>query len=218
MCSPTMPYLHAGRCLRRFSHPGWKAIGIAWLIALPLLIPLLVAPWLVVDDALSPADAIVVLGGEGRPPNRTIQALALYRRGIAPVIVFAGGAPPGRPPEASSAYRSLREALARGLSPSATMVVDGAQSTHDEALLLRDLAVRQGWTSLVIVTDPYHTRRSAQTFRTVIPETRITVSAAPFLFTCADQLRCVVFTWRYALGELVKLVYYGAVYGVGTEN
>ncbi|NWG21331.1 MAG: YdcF family protein [Chloroflexi bacterium] len=209
-----MSHPHDKHHFRLLRHPGWKVIGPGYLIVLPILIPLLAAPWLVVNDTLTPADAIVVLGGEGHPPNRTIQALALYRRGIAPVIVFAGGAPPGRPAEASSAYRSLQEALARGLSPSAALVVDNAQSTYDEAVLLHDLAARQGWTSLVVVTDPYHTRRSAQTFHTVIPEMRITVSAAPFLFTCADQFRCAVFTWRYASGELVKLVYYRTVYGV----
>ena len=44
---------------------------------------------------------------------------------------------------------------------------------------MRDLAQREGWQSLIIVTSPSHTRRSRAIFRTVFTGTGITVSIRP---------------------------------------
>jgi uncharacterized SAM-binding protein YcdF (DUF218 family) len=73
------------------------SLGVLVVIA-GMILPLLAAPWLVVNDAGGTADAIVVLGGEGYPPNRTIHALNLYNQRRAPVVVFTGGALPGQSP------------------------------------------------------------------------------------------------------------------------
>lgn len=181
-----------------------------------IVLPFLAVPWLIVDDATHAADAIVVLGGEAYPPNRTIHALTLYNEHRAAVIVFAGGALPGRSPETSSARVSLRHALVRGLPPDVALLADGAQSTYDEAMLVRDLVLTNGWRSLLIVTDPYHTRRAVHTFRALIPEARVTVSAAPFLDSCADVWRCRARVWRYATSELVKIGFYRLRYGVSS--
>jgi uncharacterized SAM-binding protein YcdF (DUF218 family) len=187
--------------------------GVLVLIA-SLILPLLVAPWLIVDDAGETADAIVVLGGEAYPPNRTIHALNLYKQQRAPVVVFTGGALPGQPPEISSARVALRYALARGLPAEVALVVDTAQSTYDEATLVRDLAAHHGWRSLIIVTDPYHTRRAVRTFRAIIPDVQVTASVAPFLDTFADPLSRGVRVWRYATAELIKTVFYRLHYGI----
>jgi uncharacterized SAM-binding protein YcdF (DUF218 family) len=187
--------------------------GVLVLIA-SLILPLLVAPWLIVDDAGETADAIVVLGGEAYPPNRTIHALNLYKQQRAPVVVFTGGALPGQPPEISSARVALRYALARGLPAEVALVVDTAQSTYDEATLVRDLAAHHGWRSLIIVTDPYHTRRAVRTFRSIIPDVQVTASVAPFLDTFADPLSRGVRVWRYATAELIKMSFYRLHYGI----
>lgn len=191
-----------------------RAVVMFSLLSAAIAIPLFAAPWLIVDDAADAADAIIVLGGEAYPPNRTIHALELYRQRRAPVVVFTGGAPPGRPPETSSAQTALRAALARGLPPDAALLADGAQSTYDEAALVRDLVAARGWRSLIIVTDRYHTRRAIHTFRALIPEAHVTASAAPFLAPCADPWRCVARTWRYAASELAKMGFYRLYYGV----
>jgi len=187
--------------------------GVLVLIA-GMILPLLVAPWLIVDDAGETADAIVVLGGEAYPPNRTIHALNLYKQQRAPVVVFTGGALPGQPPEISSARVALRYALARGLPAEVALVVDTAQSTYDEATLVRDLAAHHGWRSLIIVTDPYHTRRAVRTFRAIIPDVQGTASVAPFLDTFADPLSRGVRVWRYATAELIKMSFYRLHYGI----
>src|SRR5205814_10435583 len=82
-------------------------------VALVALVFLLLAPftpvveWLAVRFAvparIERADAIVVLGGGRQGEHqlsdpslrRTIAGIRLYRRGLAPVLVFSGGGPPG---------------------------------------------------------------------------------------------------------------------------
>lgn len=191
-----------------------QAVIVFSLLSAAIAIPLFAAPWLIIDDAADAADAIIVLGGEAYPPNRTIHALKLYRQRRALVVVFTGGAPPGRPPETSSARTALRAALTRGLPPDATLLADGAQSTYDEAALVRDLVASHEWRSLIIVTDPYHTRRALRTFRALIPEAHVTASAAPLLAPCADRWQCDARRWRYAASELVKMGFYRLFYGV----
>ncbi len=194
---------------------SWSGMGFGVLVLIAgMILPLLVAPWLIVDDAGETADAIVVLGGEAYPPNRTIHALNLYKQRRAPVVVFTGGALPGQPPEISSARVALRYALARGLPAEVALVVDTAQSTYDEATLVRELAAHHGWRSLIIVTDPYHTRRAVRTFRAIIPDVQVTASVAPFLDTFADPLSRGVRVWRYAAAELIKTVFYRLHYGI----
>ncbi|ABU57439.1 YdcF family protein [Roseiflexus castenholzii] len=207
-------YLSSGRRLPTRRIPGYETLVALILVLAIITIPFLAAPWLIVDDAVDTADAIIVLGGEAYPPNRTIHALALYHQHRAPVVVFTGGAPPGRPPETSSAQVARRLALARGLPPDVALLADGAQSTYDEAVLVRELVAAHGWRSLMIVTDPYHTRRAVRTFRTLIPNAHVTASAAPFLSPCADPWRCGARIWRYAASELVKMGFYRLYYGV----
>lgn len=198
--------------VRTVSWPG-MGFGVLVLIA-GMILPLLVAPWLIVDDAGETADAIVVLGGEAYPPNRTIHALNLYKQRRAPVVVFTGGALPGQPPELSSARVALRYALARGLPAEVALVVDTAQSTYDEAILVRDLAAHHGWRSLIIVTDSYHTRRAVRTFRAIIPDVQVTASVAPFLDAFTNPLSRGVRVWRYAAAELIKMAFYRLHYGI----
>jgi uncharacterized SAM-binding protein YcdF (DUF218 family) len=207
-------HLLSGHRLSARRVPGYEMLIALILVIAVVALPFLAAPWLIIDDATDTADAIIVLGGEAYPPNRTIHALKLYNQRRAPVVVFAGGALPGRSPETSSAQVARRYALARGLPPNIALLADGAQSTYDEAVLVRELVVAHGWRSLMIVTDPYHTRRAVRTFRALIPEAHIAASAAPLLAPCTDRWRCGARIWRYAASELVKMGFYRLYYGV----
>lgn len=72
-------------CLLRF---------IAHLLGLALVVVALMlgaGRFLVSQDHLSPADAIVVLGGEDHGFPRTRHAMYLFQAGYAPTVVFSGG-------------------------------------------------------------------------------------------------------------------------------
>ena len=131
-------------------------------------------------DTFSQADAIVVLGGDGGDFFRVQQGVDLFNEGCAPVVVFSGGISLKDAGLAcSSAQLSLEAAEQLSLPTGAAIIASGSQSTYDEAVNLRRLAQQHHWHSLIIVTDLFHTRRAARTFRTLLPDTTIYLSAAP---------------------------------------
>ena len=132
---------------------------------------------LVVEDALAPADAIVVLGAplarDGRLSpileERVAAAAALYHSGAGRLVVATGGVTEGAP-------RAEADAIAEALSAAGipdVLVEREARSTAENALftarLLRPLGARTVW----LVTQPFHGRRAALLFRRAGLEPRV---------------------------------------------
>lgn len=118
--------------------------------------------WVARADEQPRSDAIVVLGAsqfDGRPStvfrSRLLHAKALYDRGVAPRVVTVGGGAPGdRYTEAASGARFLSE---RGVK---TVAIGEGRNTL-ESLQALDVAFHaNGWTTAVLVTDPWHSLRS----------------------------------------------------------
>jgi uncharacterized SAM-binding protein YcdF (DUF218 family)/glycosyltransferase involved in cell wall biosynthesis len=139
-----------------------------WVIASPLLVT---AP-------PEPADAIVVLGGgvgesgvvaSGSYEERVRRAVDLYQDKLARTIVF------------SSAYSYLfneaevMKALAtnQGIPASDILVETRAGSTRDNVLRVRDIAEREGWRRVLLVSSPYHMRRAVLTWEKLAPNVAV---------------------------------------------
>ena len=60
-----------------------------------------------------------------------------------------------------------------GLPAGVAIIADSAQSTYDEAVNLGCLAEQHRLHSLVVVTDSFHARRAARTFRTLLLDTTL---------------------------------------------
>ena len=121
------------------------------------------------------SDAIVVLDGN---VDRVQPAIELLDEEYAPQVVLSGGMVHHDGLTCSTAQLSLAAARELDLPPAVSIVADGAQSTYDEAVNLRQLAREHGWHSLIVVTDPLHPRRAGLTFRTLLPDVTIHLSAA----------------------------------------
>jgi len=201
----------------RVNRKGCLLTGIALLLAALLALgvfTITVGHFLTAVDAISQADAIVILGGDGGDFFRVQQGVALFNEGYAPVVVFSGGTLKDAGLACSSAQLSLEAAQQLGLPADVTIIASGAQSTYDEAVNIRRLAQQHGWHSLIIVTDLFHTRRAARTFRTLLPDTAIYLSAAP------DPNYDARRWWQNEEGlvavfnEVLKLAFYWAKYGI----
>jgi uncharacterized SAM-binding protein YcdF (DUF218 family) len=132
------------------------------------------ARFLIVEDAPVRADAIFVLAGS--VPDRTLEAVALYREGYAPRIVLSRA--PESPvfrlleemgvafPSASQLARSIAEQL--GVPPTDIVEVGGtAPSTFTESGDLLRYAAEQRYHTILLVTSKTHTRRASLIFRHV---------------------------------------------------
>jgi uncharacterized SAM-binding protein YcdF (DUF218 family) len=120
-------------------------------------------------QVLEPASAIVTLGAglslsrvlSARSLRRTVHAVALYRRGLAPLLVLLGPSQGKGPDEAG-----LRAEVARELGvPHEAILADGkGRTTGEEALRVKALLAPRGVKKILLVTGLEHMPRARQFF------------------------------------------------------
>jgi uncharacterized SAM-binding protein YcdF (DUF218 family) len=134
-----------------------------------------VGEWLMVEDPLEPATAVVVLSG--RTPFRAMEAASIYRQGLAPEVWLTKEVV--RPEEQAlgrlgvavvreEAYN--REALERlGVKPEAIRVLGaGVWNTVDEVRLIAGELGHAAGDRVIIVTSKAHSRRVRATWSAIV--------------------------------------------------
>lgn len=120
------------------------------------------------DDAArgGHADAIVVLGAAqyaGRPSPvlkaRLDHAVALWRRGVAPILVLTGGV--GTGDTMSEAAASRRYVRRLGVPDSALVLEHEGRTTRESLRNAAELLLAKGWRRVMLVSDPMHMLRVA---------------------------------------------------------
>lgn len=141
-----------------------------------------------VDDAAGPntrpAQAIIVLGAaqyNGVPSpvlkGRLDHALALYERGLAPVIVVTGGRQPGdRYTEATSGYDYLR---AHGVPDAAIRKEVHGRTTWESLRAASTFLHAEGIDDVILVSDGYHSKRALGIAGEVGLDARVSPSGTP---------------------------------------
>lgn len=122
------------------------------------------------SQPLRPADVIVVLGhpanadGSPSPAMQEQVALAatLYCAGLAPALLFTGGAVHNEHVEAQ-VMAGL--AVQEGVPAAAIATETQSRDTVENARYCRQIMQARGWRSAIVVTTPYHARRASRIFR-----------------------------------------------------
>ena len=133
--------------------PGRRLLGLGLVVVVVLGGLWGIAAGVLVQaatDTAHPADALVVFaGGRG---ERLSKALVLLQQQVAPVLVISNGRN-ARWPAANQLWASRQrfEVVCPRPAP---------DTTRGEARMVRDLAARRGWRSVVVVTSTYHARRA----------------------------------------------------------
>ena len=156
----------------------WIGGGILALLCIVVgytpLVTKLAEPLIRRDSIPARVNAIVVLsmgftpdgmmGGETL--DRFLSGLSLARRGVAPVMLVSRERRRfGDISVSDSADLQRMAALAGDGIPIA--FVDSVFTTRTEALRMKAIALRNGWTTVAVVTSPMHTRRACATFEAV---------------------------------------------------
>ncbi len=121
--------------------------------------------WTARQDDRRTSDVIVVLGAaqfDGRPSSvftaRLVHARNLWRDDVAPRIVTVGGNQAGdRYTEASSGKKWLAE---NGVPDSRITAVETGGDTLSSLEAVKKQMQQDGWSTAVIVTDPWHALRT----------------------------------------------------------
>ena len=103
------------------------------------------------------ADLLIVLGGDDG--SRVIRGAQLFQSGIAPRILLTGIE--FAPVESQRYYLNWRAVLLfdAGVAKNALLFDAVSANSRDEAVNTLNLMRRNGWRSVVVVTDPPHMRR-----------------------------------------------------------
>lgn len=158
------------RTRRRLS---WRARAIAGTIAAIVL----VFVWAILARALAPLsntsltrfDTIIVLGNpadrDGNPTPielaRVTEAVHEYERGVAPRLIFTGGAAANRFVEAQVMAHA---AEAQGIPASAVVIEPQAHDTIQNACYSVRIMKQHGWHSAEVISNAWHLKRSAIIF------------------------------------------------------
>ncbi|WP_324276918.1 YdcF family protein [Blastococcus brunescens] len=165
--------------------------------------------WNARQDARPASDAIVVLGSaqyNGVPSSifeaRLEHAIALYEEGVAPVIVTVGGRAEG---DEFTEAEAGREYLANGgVSRDALLAVEEGVDTLESMRVVATAFGEHGWTSAVVVTDPWHAMRAER----MAEDQGIDAESSPTRQGPAVQTRGTQF--RYILRETAAYLLYRA--------
>jgi len=138
--------------------------------------------WLVKESVPSHADALVLLMGNFT--DRVLQTADLYGSGLANRVIIAE--------ESMGGYKGLTDRgvkiishtsqavsslVALGVPADSITILPGdARSTLDEAVIVRDyIGTNPGLDTLILVSSPYHLRRSSVIFGKAFKEAGLTV-------------------------------------------
>jgi uncharacterized SAM-binding protein YcdF (DUF218 family) len=160
----------------------------AALILIALLViaytPLIVSPArnLIRRDALpTSANAVVVLSAgvtadgflHQQGLDRLLKGLQLVRAGVSPVLVVTREQREVHDRKVTAVRDQDSLAALAGVTNVVATPLEA--STHDEAIAVALIAKKSGWTRIVLVTSPFHSRRACATFE----KAGLAVSCAP---------------------------------------
>ncbi len=193
-------------------HDSRQRRRLGWLLASALVCG--IVGWAVLARALAPLsntsrtrfDAIVVLGtksdSDGNPTPRQLarvnEGVAEYERGVAPHLIFSGGAVGNQFVEADGMARA---AEAEGIPASAILEDTESRDTIHNACDVARLMRARNWRSAEVISSASHLPRAALVFRRLPLDWRM--HAAPSMEPANPADRALA-----ASIETLKTVYY----------
>jgi uncharacterized SAM-binding protein YcdF (DUF218 family) len=118
------------------------------------------------NTSASRFDALIVLGYPANPDGtpspeqreRTLEAVREYRRGVAPHLIFSGGAPHNQYTEA---HVMAALARAQGVPPADLFEEPQAQNTIQNIFYSAEILHAHGWRTAEVVSSPSHLPRAS---------------------------------------------------------
>lgn len=149
------------------------------------------------------ADAIIAISG-GDTQARTAEAVRLYKAGWADRLIFSGAAFDTDSPSNARAMR--RQAIASGVPVRDISIEELARDTEENATRTRQLAEREGWRRIILVTSGYHQRRASVEFKRVFESTVVVSHPVPSDRQWSQTWWATPVGWYLAVSELIKTI------------
>lgn len=206
--------------MKKFSRAVQVSISLLLLLAAWIFTAPFLAERLVIEKPLERADVILVLAGSSAYLERTNRAAEIYKQGIAPVTILTDDGENGgwsrteqrNPPFVELARKNL---INQGVPiENIEVIKPNGSGTIYEAQIFRETARQMNWKSVLLVTSPYHTRRTLWTFERELKNEAVEIGIAsngepkplPNYWWLSPR------GWNSVAGEYVKSFYYWVYY------
>jgi uncharacterized SAM-binding protein YcdF (DUF218 family) len=154
--------------------------------------------FLIVNEQPQKADVIIVLG-DGF--DRVARGAELYQSGYADKVLLSGGN--------TNTNRIMKEqALSLGVPKSAILQEDQSRTTFENAKYSLKIVQAQGFKSAIVVTSPYHTRRSSIIFAQFFKGINLTMCSVPFDPAMTQNWWKDSYSTRFVFSEYLKLMWH----------
>lgn len=144
-----------------------------WLVAIIICIiiagPLFVGWYLSPQDSPEKVDAIVVVSG-GNNDARIAKGVQLYKEGWAPVLMYSGAAAQG---SVSNAEAMKNISIKMGVPKKDIIIEEESKTTIENARFSAKMIREKNYKSIILVTSPYHQRRTYELFKKELPAVKI---------------------------------------------
>ena len=179
---------------------GWMwrllLLALVWLVGVAAYIV-----WVGQRDDAARADAIIVLGAaayDAKPSpvfeERIRHGIDLYKRGMAPTLIFTGGYG-GSGARFSESQVARRYALRQGVPEKAILIESLSRNTHENLRQASLLMQQHNLHSVIVVSDPLHMARALRISRGL----GIRAVGSP---TPTSRFRTFATRWRFLLQEV----------------
>jgi uncharacterized SAM-binding protein YcdF (DUF218 family) len=193
-----------------------SAVIVAPLLILGIIALRGLGSFLVYEDPLEKADGIMILGGTMY--ERQLEAVDLYKDGWAPrLFILREVSDWGEAELVKRGVQYLSVADAQvdvmerlGVPRDRITILDRANSTAQEAVILRDVAAREKLSTVIIVTSKQHTRRARLVINRRMREigVKVIVRASRYDRANVDRWWTERSTLRFTLFETQRLFGY----------
>ncbi len=160
--------------------------------------------WLSPQSPLAKADVIVAISG-GETEARAAEAVRLYKDGWAPRLIFSGAA--SDPTSRSNARAMAAKARAAGVPAAAIELDEAAVNTAQNASGVAAIVKKHDYRSIILVTSPYHQRRSFITFQRQLPQVTFINHSSPDQAWRRSHWWATQYSTNLTLSEFQKVVY-----------
>jgi uncharacterized SAM-binding protein YcdF (DUF218 family) len=164
-----------------------KKVGISFGVVFLLVLQLVVfrsfwltrvGSFLIYQDTIAPADAILVLGGGRR--ERVVQGLELWKKHYGSCLLFTGEWDEQVFTDPTHwALEAQKLAVSYGVTKDNIIPILDSQSTRDDATLSKEVCFKRHFRSLIVVSEPYHTERAHFVFEKVYKNSGIKIMIYP---------------------------------------
>jgi uncharacterized SAM-binding protein YcdF (DUF218 family) len=183
------------------------AVIIGILVIMFILFLIQAGNILVINDTPIKADTIIVLAGDHKG-DRTNFGVSLFKEGYSKNLVLTGGILYYK---YTIAELMKRQALELGVPDKNIIVEAEAKNTWGNAIYSKKIMEREKFKSAIVVSSPYHMRRSKMLFNKVFKGSNIKLIYCSATDREYNPQKWWVNTFgiKTTVSEYIKLVYYG---------